>query len=72
MNKVGCFLSGGHRYADIDWVMTEDTKNCQVVFTNHCVKCGKPVEVRVSREDIFSKNIEEILRTSIQKGKQDE
>lgn len=67
MNKAGCFLSGGHRYADSDWIMTEDVKTCQVIFTNHCVKCGKRVDVHCKREDIFSKDIEEIL-SNISKG----
>jgi len=67
MNKVRCFLSGGHKYSDSNWVMTERIKTCQVIFTNYCDKCGKMIDVPVSRRDIFSKDIDKILH-SVSKG----
>lgn len=44
MNKLMCFLTGGHKYADVN-IKTDqippDTK--RIILTNECIKCGEPV-----------------------------
>ena len=41
MNKIMCFLTGGHRYSDANirtQTMPDDFNIIEI--TNHCVKCG--------------------------------
>ena len=41
MNKLMCFLSGGHRYADKNLkteLIPDDIRH--VIISNECVKCG--------------------------------
>lgn len=42
MNKLLCFLTGGHKYADKNIkteLIPDDTKH--VILSNECVKCGE-------------------------------
>lgn len=53
MNRLCCFLTGGHRYSD-------KTLMCrivgdEIVYKNLCVKCGKMVEVRIPKSAVFPK-----------------
>ena len=52
--RIKCFLSGGHRYADINMLMLKDPYKPQYIFTNNCVKCGKAITVRVSKKALDS------------------
>ncbi len=41
MNKIKCFLSGGHRYRDSDTQAYCDDKTKECTITVTCYKCGK-------------------------------
>ena len=41
MNRVMCFLTGGHRYHDKNMTTSQGSRFGWVRLTNHCVKCGK-------------------------------
>lgn len=43
MNKIMCFLTGGHRYSDVNirtQTMPDDFNIVEI--SNHCIKCGEP------------------------------
>lgn len=44
MNKLVCFLTGGHRYADKNIIAYQHLNPDYVTLHNECVKCGKEIE----------------------------
>ena len=40
MNKIFCFLTGGHRYADINLKVRYDQVHRGYHISNNCVKCN--------------------------------
>lgn len=44
MNRLLCFLTGGHRYADKNIVAYQHPNPDFVTLHNECVKCGKQIE----------------------------
>lgn len=65
MNRLCCFLTGGHRYADSNLRVLEDWKTDGIVYCNYCVKCGKQFRFRTSITNILPdemcRNISEAL-----------
>ena len=53
MNKVCCFLTGGHRYKATGLEVKFDDDEDVVIFANHCDKCGKANEVIVPQNSIL-------------------
>lgn len=47
MKRLRCFLTGGHRYSDINLCVR--VAGDEIVYTNVCVKCGKMFEAHVPR-----------------------
>lgn len=43
MNKLPCFLTGGHRYKDENLRVYRCDEDEKVIFRNYCTKCHKPV-----------------------------
>lgn len=39
LKRIKCFLTGGHRYRDMNMMTIHDTTGYH--FINHCEKCGK-------------------------------
>lgn len=56
MKRLRCFLTGGHRYSDIN--LCGRVVGNEIVYTNICVKCGKKYEVRLPKSAIISKWME--------------
>lgn len=54
MNKIKCFITGGHKYDSINLIVTEDLHRNLFVFRNRCVKCGKEYAVEIPRVNMFS------------------
>lgn len=56
MNKLKCFLTGGHRYSDANTISVTNEGEDVYVFYNYCLKCGKPytVKVDISRENAIN------------------
>lgn len=46
MNKIMCFVTGGHRYKDSNLQNYIDDNDI-VHFTNCCVKCGKEYTCKI-------------------------
>lgn len=40
MNRLLCFLTGGHKYHDSDLKTSQGSRFGFVRLTNHCAKCG--------------------------------
>lgn len=57
MNKLMCFLTGGHRYADKNIITYQHLNPDYVTIHNECVKCGKEIE--------FDMNVGAVLRKDI-------
>ena len=53
MNRLKCFLSGGHRYSDANLISYKDERKGAYVFCNFCVKCGKPYLVFVDAKRLL-------------------
>ena len=43
MNKLCCFLSGGHKYSLSNIVSHRNEINRTIGLKNHCIKCGKTI-----------------------------
>ena len=43
MNKISCFLTGGHRYKAEDWKIVEEPSGRMTMVCN-CDKCGEKNE----------------------------
>ena len=61
MNKLLCFLTGGHRYADKNIIVYQHPHPDFVTLENKCVKCGKEVS--------FDFSVGKYLRVEIEKLK---
>lgn len=44
MNKLLCFLTGGHKYADKNIVSYQHPHPGYVTLHNECIKCGKEID----------------------------
>lgn len=47
MNSFLCWLTGGHKYSDLNLMIHTDHETDEAVFENICIKCGKPFETRI-------------------------
>ncbi|MBR5355003.1 MAG: hypothetical protein IK122_02660 [Alphaproteobacteria bacterium] len=54
MNKIKCLITGGHKYASENLIMTEDLPRNLFIFRNFCVKCHKYYTVEIPRVNMFS------------------
>lgn len=55
MNKIMCYLTGGHNYEEKNVLMGVDDRRMKSLdMANYCTKCGKAM--------YFSANIEQIKR----------
>ena len=61
MNRLLCFLTGGHRYADVGVTATQQKNPDWFTIRNECIKCGKVAE--------FECNVGAIIRSDIAKMK---
>lgn len=52
LNRFLCFITGGHRYKDIDGKAFENGK--EMIFTHTCYKCGMRKIIRVPYKSLFS------------------
>ena len=52
LNRFLCFITGGHRYKDIDGKAFENGK--EMIFTHTCCKCGKKTKVSIPLTKLFS------------------
>ena len=69
MKRLLCKLTGGHRYADANMVITEINHYTDTVkIRNYCVKCDRPYEVQFSYSCMFGRVDEEIARRRSEKG----
>ena len=62
MNRVLCWLTGGHRYAAINLMSGSGLFTNGTVFSNHCLKCGKRYATVVDMEPIIQAEIEKKMR----------
>ena len=53
MNKICCFITGGHKYKSYDLECKFDDNAGTVIFKNHCDKCGKIYEVSIPQSSIL-------------------
>lgn len=63
MNRLFCFLTGGHRYADTGLTARSQTNPDLCILHNECIKCGKAFE--------FELNIGAIIRADIAKRQEE-
>lgn len=52
MNRLRCFLSGGHKYHPSRIVTTRQPINRTIVLNNFCVKCSKMISFDIPEEFI--------------------
>ena len=64
MNRIKCFLTGGHRYEDSNLRASSDEFKNTITFTNGCVKCGKSYEVQLPFSAVMSSCLLEIYTTA--------
>ena len=64
MNRVKCFLTGGHRYEDSNLRASSDEFKNTITFTNGCVKCGKSYEVQLPFSAVMSSDLLTIYATA--------
>ena len=57
MNRLRCFLSGGHRYHPSKLITTKDAKNSTIILRNFCVKCHKEISFEIP-EFFIDKEVE--------------
>ena len=63
MNKILCFITGGHKYKSSDLECKFDDDEGIVKFTNRCSKCNKTSEVIVPQSILLrdlQKNYQEL------------
>ena len=63
MNKIFCFITGGHKYKSSELEVKFDDDNGIAKFTNRCSKCGKVSEVVVPQSILLrdlQKNYQEL------------
>lgn len=53
MNKLFCFLTGGHKYKDKDLIVTDICIERKFVFENKCIKCGKIRKDSLDYDQVF-------------------
>ena len=53
MNKICCFIAGGHKYKSSDLECKFDNNDDTVKFINHCDKCGKIYEVSIPQSSFY-------------------
>ena len=53
MNKLCCFLTGGHKYKSSNLECKFDDDEGIAKFTNRCSKCGKVSEVIVPQNSLL-------------------
>lgn len=53
MNKLFCFITGGHKYRSSELEVKFDDDEGIAKFTNHCSKCGKVSEVVVPQSSLL-------------------
>lgn len=54
MNRLLCFLTGGHRYADKNLTAGQSEDPDFIVLRNRCVKCGKEYGVVINVKAIIA------------------
>lgn len=62
MNRLCCFLSGGHRYTPSRTIATKNPFNRTIVFNDFCVKCGKLNSVEIPIEHLEKELEKEVER----------
>ena len=65
MNKVLCWLTGGHRYADMNLESSYNPYTGQSILANRCVKCGKEITVTINVDEIIKRDMEEFEKRRI-------
>lgn len=63
MNRLLCFITGGHKYRSSELEVKFDDDKGIAKFTNHCSKCGKISEVVVPQSSLLrdlQKNYQEL------------
>ena len=53
MKKITCFLTGGHRYFDVNAIVIKNV-NQTYTIKNRCTKCGEVYEVTISAPLLIS------------------
>ena len=56
MNRLCCILTGGHRYRDINLIVTDLPffPGDFFLIENHCVKCGKKYSATISKKAVIA------------------
>ena len=56
MNRLCCILTGGHRYSDINLIVTDFPLFPEDFFLieNYCVKCGKKYSTTISKKAVMA------------------
>ena len=66
MNKICCFITGGHKYKSSDLECKFDDNEGTVRFINHCDKCGKIYEASIPQsiilQDILSNSTKAVQK----------
>ena len=65
MNKVICWLTGGHRYSAMNLKSSYNHYTGQSILANRCVKCGKKITVTIDVDEIIKKDMEEFEKRRI-------
>lgn len=54
MNKLMCFLTGGHKYRDANIKSTTHPYDSRwLIMSNKCIKCGKPIVMGINIESVI-------------------
>lgn len=59
MNRLICFLTGGHRYADENITTHPNRKKGYITLSNYCIKCGKTNHFQMNIDAEIKKALEE-------------
>lgn len=60
MNRLLCFLTGGHRFADTGLETKQQNNPDWYTFCNECIKCGKTIECELNVGAIIRGDMERL------------
>lgn len=58
MNRLLCFLTGGHRYVDTGLKCQQQSNPNWFTYRNECIKCGKVTEFELNVGAILNADME--------------
>lgn len=62
LRRLLCWITGGHKYADMNLKTYYDTENGKSLMWNYCVKCGTAYLFKINTDEIVKRELEEFKK----------